>query len=303
MTTIGRFTGPVAWPLLLTALFLVGTATAAAQTIFKPGDQVEASPMALKDDKYYKPCTVASVDRSGGVYTLNCSGTEYAVPSAYVRAPKAKVADVTTATVAPPVGNVGQFKVGDRVLASVSGLKGEKNYRPCTVKSGLKDNAYGLECDPHNGQPFMSFSVIPEWIKAWPDATPAPEIGCPFNKSYGKVNNKAPASAGLFKNVIFAHQNSTQDFYDFGLTFLEFDMGRVFKNRQISVYRRDVDTAPVGTTIHELKAKELICQKSSTITKRWVREIGYACYKDEVGEWTCKNGAPKYLEQTSIPNK
>ena len=150
----------------------------------------------------------------------------------------------------------------------------------------------------------MDYSVKPEWIRVWENASPAPlPAECPFNKDYGKVSAKVPPSANLFKSVIFEWQKSTQDFYDFGLTFLSFQMGKSFKNRAVGNGRKDVDTAPVGAMIYNVKARELICQKSSTITKRWVREIEYACYKSEYGEWVCKNGAPKYLEQTSIPNK
>ena len=199
--------------------------------------------------------------------------------------------------------NAETFKVGDRVLASVSGLKSDKNYQPCTVTSGLKDNAYGLRCDPHNGQPFMEYSVRPEWLKVWANATPEPlPAECPFNQTYGTVSKNA-AAAALFQSVIFEWQKSTSGFYDFGLTFLSFQTGNSFKNGATRRGRKLVDTAPIGATIYPVKAKELICQKSSTITKRWVREIEYDCYKSEYGEWVCKNGAPKYLEQTSIPNK
>jgi hypothetical protein len=284
-----------------------------AQETFKPGDKVLASPSMLKDEKYFKSCTVVKFDRTANAYMVDCEGTQYAISPAYIRAAKHQtdtnsetttVEKPTTLTGTNTVNNAETFKVGDRVLASVSGLKGDKNYRPCTVTSGLKDNAYGLQCDPHNGQPFMDYSVKPEWIKVWKNSSAAPlPAECPFNKDYGNVSNKAAASANLFKSVIFKWQESTQNFYDFGLTFLSFQMGKSFKNRAIGNGRKDVDTAPVGATIHNVKAKELICQKSSTITKRWVREIEYACYKSEYGEWVCKNGAPKYLEQTSIPNK
>ena len=285
----------------------------AAQGTFKPGEKVLASPSMLKDEKYYKPCTVVKFERSANAYLLDCEGTEYTVPPAYVRAAKnradADEEEPTTVekskdTEAKPTDSKGRFKVGDRVLASVSGLKGEKYYQPCTVIRGPKDNSYGLKCDPHNGQPFMEYSVRPEWIKVWANATPEPSPAeCPFNKNYGKVSNNAAASAALFQSVIFEWQRSTSDFYDFGLTFMNFQLGKTFKNAATGRGRKLVDTAPIGATIYPVKAKELICQKSSTVTKRWVREIEYACYKSEYGEWVCKNGAPKYLEQTSIPNK
>jgi len=297
----------------IVALMFVAQLKVAAQETFKPGGQVMASPSMLKDGKYYQPCTVVKFDRSANAYLLDCDGTEYTIPPAYVRAAKNQteageeeptVVEKPKDTEAKPTDSKRRFKVGDRVWASVSGLKREKYYQPCTVIRGLKDNSYGLKCDPHNGQPFMEYSVRPEWIKAGENATPeSSPAECPFNKNYGKVSNKTAASAALFRSVIFEWQKSTSDFYDFGLTFLNFQMGKTFRNAATGRGRKLVDTAPVGATIYSVKAKELICQKSSTITKRWVREIEYACYKSEYGEWVCKNGAPKYFEQTSTPNK
>jgi hypothetical protein len=300
--------------LILVFVTSLPAATAQGQTPqFRTGDRVLASPSMLKDEKYYRPCTVVRFDRSANVYLLDCEGTEYTVPPAYVRAAKnqadADKEEPTTIekpkdTEAKPTDSKGQFKVGDRVLASVSGLKGEKYYQPCTVIRGLKDNSYGLKCDPHNGQPFMEYSVRPEWIKVWANATPEPSPDeCPFNKNYGKVSSSASASAALFQSVIFEWEKSISDFYDFGLTFLNFQMGKTFKNAATGRGRKLVDTAPIGATIYPVKTKELICQKSSTSTRRSVREIEYACYKSEYGEWVCKKGTPKYLEQPSVPNK
>lgn len=280
---------------------------------FREGDRVLASPSMLKDEKYYRSCTVIKFDRSANAYLLDCEGTQYMVTPAYVRAAKNQTRMGEKDTVAAekpkdtkdnPADDNGEFKVGDRVLASVDGLKGDKYYRPCTVIGGLKDNSYKLRCDPLNQQPVTEYSVKPEWIRVWETPTPEPlPAECPFNKSYNKVSHNAAASAALFQSVIFEWQKSTSDFYDFGLTFFNFQMGKSFKNAAIGRGRKLVDTAPVGATIYPVKAKELICQKSSTITKRWVREIEYACYKSEYGEWVCKNGAPKYLEQTSFPNR
>lgn len=130
--------------------------------------------------------------------------------------------------------------------------------------------------------------------------------GCSFNKDYRKVSNSAAASAELFKGVIFEWEYSlNKRFRDFGLTFLNFQMGKPFKNRVypgINV-RKDVDTAPVGATIYPIKTKQLICQKDISITIRWVWEIEYSCFKDKFGQWVCNNNAPKQLEHTSMPNK
>ncbi|MBP9665320.1 MAG: hypothetical protein KBD94_11920 [Pyrinomonadaceae bacterium] len=292
---------------LLFVLFLLPAAIH-AQATFKPGDRVEVSPMMLKADRYYQQCRVVNVDPNGSSYTVNCSGTEYVVGKAFVRSAANAPAEPDgnppaangTVTGPQPVA-AGAYKVGARVLASVSGLKGEKYYRPCTVKGPLKNNAYSLRCDAWRGMLANDFAVRPDWIKTWDAPTPEPATDCPFTKAYAKPARNAAPSAALFKSVIFHQQNAVQDFYDFGVTFMTFSLGRVFKNSQVSILMRDVDTAPLGTTIHDVKTREMICQKSSTIIKRWIRDIGYACYKDGTGEWACKNGAPKYIEQTSIP--
>jgi hypothetical protein len=309
--------------LMAIAVVCAVSAEAMAEQAFKRGDKVMASPSMLKDDKYYKPCTVLSWDGNADAYMLDCGGSEYAVPPAYVRAASGSTpasgkdssaaSDHGAATVEKPrsagVGasvtpvSRGGFNVGDRVKASVGGLKDDKFFQPCTVISALKNDAYGLRCDPWNGQPAMEYSVRPDWIRAWPKATPAPAAAsCPFNKDYGKVSHSVPASAKLFKSVIFEWQHSTSDFYDFGLTFIDFQVGSSFRNAALDRGRKTVDTAPVGATVYPVKTKELICERSSTLTKRRVREIEYDCYKSEAGEWVCKNGLPKYLEQTSIPN-
>lgn len=197
------------------------------------------------------------------------------------------------------------FKVGDRVLASVLGLKDEKYYQPCTVISGLKDGAYGLKCDPHKGQPVMEYAVKPKWIRVWANATAEPLHECPFNKNYPKVSNTARASAALFKSVIFEWRQSIADVYDFGITFQDFKMGAPFKNVVIGPGRKRTDPAPLGATIYPVKTKELRCEKGLTITKRYLWEVEYDCYKNAFGEWVCKTGLPKDLKilPQSIPNK
>lgn len=301
--------GRVPYNLLFFAICLCIPINVWAQGVFKPGDKVLASPSMLKDDRHYRPCTVTG--STAGAYVLDCGGTEYIVQPAYVRAgqntagdnPPAPSGRPKTGPVTPATG--GDFKVGDRVLASVSGLTAQKYYQPCTVTRGLKDNAYGLKCDPHNELPFMDYSVRPEWIKAWPDATPAPkQAACPFKKDYEPVSNRSRASAAVFQSVIFEWRRSTSDFYDFGITFSDFKLGVAFKNVITGPGRKKSDTAPLGATIYPVRTKELMCQKSSTITKRFFREIAYDCFKNDRGEWVCKQGAPRDIDApTSIENQ
>jgi hypothetical protein len=72
--------------------------------------------------------------------------------------------------------NNGQFKVGDRVQVSISGLKDDKYYQPCTIIRDLEHNSYGVGCDPWHGQPYKEYSVLPAWVRAWANAAAAPKI-------------------------------------------------------------------------------------------------------------------------------
>jgi hypothetical protein len=194
-----------------------------------------------------------------------------------------------------------KYNSGDRVECQPTPKIGA--YRKGTVVSMMEDGRYRVRIDD---EPLYPEGIIceQEYMRPTGEAEPPP-AQCPFNKDYVKVSNNAAASADLFKGVIFEWQKSISNFYDFGLTFLDFKMGKPFKNR---VYpgvnvRKDVDTAPVGATIYPIKVKELACKKDVTITLRSVTEIEYSCYKSEYGEWVCKNGAPLKVERSSIPNK
>lgn len=194
-----------------------------------------------------------------------------------------------------------KYNTGDRVECQPTPRIGA--FRKGSVVSMMEDGRYRVRFDD---EPLYPEGIIcsPEYMRPSGEAAP-PIAECPFNKDYPKVSHKAAASAGLFKSVIFEWQQSISNFYDFGLTFLDFKMGKAYKNR---VYpgvnvRKDVDTAPVGATIYPIKVKELSCSKDVTITLRVVTEIEYACYKSQHGEWVCMNGAPTNVERSSIPNK
>lgn len=195
----------------------------------------------------------------------------------------------------------GKYNSGDRVACQPTPKIGA--YRNGTVVSMMEDGRYRVRFDD---EPLYPEGIIcsPDYMRPTNEAAP-PIAECPFNKDYIKVSNNAAPSAELFKGVIFQWQNSISKFQDFGLTFLDFKMGKAFKNR---VYpgvnvRRDVDAAPPGATIYPIKVKELACQKDITITLRSVTEIEYSCFKNKFGEWVCYNGAPIKTERSSIPNK
>jgi hypothetical protein len=91
--------------------------------------------------------------------------------------------------------NNGQFKVGDRVQVSITGLKDDQYYQPCTIIRDLKSNSYGVGCDPWHGQPYKEYSVLPSWVRAWANASAAPNI--PTDKLRVDENNTVLADREL----------------------------------------------------------------------------------------------------------
>ena len=135
--------------------------------------------------------------------------------------------------------------------------------------------------------------------------------GCPMSEPPGKVTKSSPASAQLFKRVIYETMAgkvggaSISAPKQIGLTFLEFEMGRAYKNTLTANRigdRRLHDGAPVGAMIYPVKTKHLRCELYDRSINRWVIQQNYACFKGSTGDWECPwDGGRKVLEQTSIP--
>lgn len=178
---INQNSQPLAMLLALIAIIgltlITQTQALAQDTTFAPGAEVMASPSMLKDDKYYRPCTVVKFDTTAKSYLLRCDGTEYYVPVAYIRAAKApappekdKAPNELPADKKDPVvgkqdkptpnKGAGGFQVGERVMASPRMLKDDKYYQPCTVISINPPNSFGLRCDPFNGNNILDNSIL-----------------------------------------------------------------------------------------------------------------------------------------------
>ena len=173
-----------------------------------------------------------------------------------------------------------------------------------TVKAvDLKNKRYLVLRDDLNE---MSVLIRPGkvWIRPLNDGSRTPAyVSCRFYKNYQKVSNSALPSAELFKAVIFEWFNSINKYRDFGLEFVDFKMGGSFKNRTLGNVRKEVDPAPVGATIYSLKTKIVKCEKDieSTYRTEWINE--YSCYKNQFGEWACKNAAQQNYKRDSFPNQ
>ena len=152
-------------------------------------------------------------------------------------------------------------------------------------------------------------------IKTTPDqrrpAESPEQDGCPMTEPPGKVTKTSPASAQLFKRVIYeamaakVNEKSIGAPKQIGLTFLEFEMGKAFKNTLTANRigdRRLHDGAPVGATIYPVKTKYLRCELYDREINGYVRQTNYACFKNSFGDWDCPvDSTTKTLERKTIP--
>lgn len=296
------------------ALLAFQTYTSAQQ--LKPGDKVLASPTMMSDEKYYKSCTVVRFDAGAGSYRVDCEGTEYSVPKAYVRPGtpgdfdnKPPVKDTPPVVKDPPPagGNNGggKYKVGDRVLVSITGLKDEKYYEPCTITRGLKSNSYGIKCDKKSDKPVKEeISVLPEWIKDWPDATPEPpDPTCSFDETPGTVTRTSPPSDELFRRLIYLVKGKEAGGRQYGVKFENFQRGAVFKNSVYDFQGNLRFPAPKDAPIYPVDTRIIYCVKYADSTQRFVIQARYGCFKNTAGEWTCGTDTAKTLQHDYIPNK
>jgi hypothetical protein len=203
-------------------------------------------------------------------------------------------------------GKTGKFKPGDRVMASPGMMNEDKYYQPCTVISAVKPNSYWLLCDPHNGISFRDTTVREDFVRAWSNATPAPKIECPLEEPPGTVTKTAPASAALFKRMIYEKEAASHHNYKVGVKFETFQMGQPYKNVW-SGRKLLHDFLPQGTTVYPVKTRYATCVQArpdDQYSRRTVWETCYSCAKDKFGEWTCGPGcgAKNPLEQHNVPN-
>ena len=135
--------------------------------------------------------------------------------------------------------------------------------------------------------------------------------GCPMNEPPGKAAKTSTASPQLFKRVIYETMafdgNSSRGPKKLGLTFVEFEMGKAFRNTLTNNRigdRRLHDGAPVGAIIHPVKTKYVRCELYDTYIRGYVRQHNFVCFKDRRGDWVCEfDGGFKTLETKEIPLK
>jgi hypothetical protein len=303
------------------ALTLTAPSEAVAQAVFQPGEKVMASPLMMKDERNYKPCKVVKFEQSANAYLLDCEGAEYHVQAAYIRAaknePEAKKKEaggtagnegvgIPKDNEAKPLENKGKFNIGDRVLASPRMLKDDKYYQPCTVIAINPPNSYALRCDPADGLSFMTYSVRDDFVRSWNNATPAPTFECSFEQPPAVNKKTSPASAAVFKRVIYELEEMTNSKTRVGVKFETFQIGSPFKNVYVNARNGLLYSGfPQSATIYPIKTRFVRCTERLEDNLRLVFESGFACAKNRFGEWSCgvDDGVRKELDRQYVPKE
>ncbi|MGI8543196.1 MAG: hypothetical protein ACR2MD_06905 [Aridibacter sp.] len=313
---------------VLVFIFAASSITFSQNANFKAGDRVEAdiNMSSSPENAKWEKVTIVEVmiwqGKISGIYVKTDDGRNFTLGERHLRplgetAKKTKDKDNGNNTRKNPTDKTkrnenneqkkqAEFKVGDRVEVDsiMASDPKDSTWKKATVKAFEPENQrYIVMLDDFNE---MSVLIRPGkiWSRSLIDGSKTPEYAtCEFYKNYQKVSNTAPPSAALFKAVIFEWFNSINKYSDFGLVFEDFKMGKSFKNRALGNGRKDVHPASVGATIYTLKTKLIFCEKDveSTYRTEWTNE--YSCYKNKVGEWTCKNAAPQNYKRTSFPNQ
>ena len=307
--------------ILLAACVLQASAkaTVLAQSVapYKAGDRVEAdvNMASSPENAKWRKATITKVEmwqgQVSGYFIRTDDGGEHVVAARHLR--RLAEAEKGPAESVPPAkgaagraGGDAQFKVGDRVeVDSIMAREpADSKWKKATVKAvDLENRRYVVVLDD-NGLD-MSVLIRPGkvWIRPLKDGSRAPQApDCPFVEPPGKVTKTAAASAALFKRVIFAWRDSLKRGSRIGITFEVFEMGTAYRN-VLTAKGRLLDFVPTNATVYPVKTRQLTCEQFPTQINRVVVEIVYACYRNEFGDWVCRNGAPKELERTSIYRK
>jgi len=205
------------------------------------------------------------------------------------------------------------FKVGDQVEATVSGLLNvESSYEPCVVTEVLS-NGYRLKCSG------IEYVVQKAWVRpgrnvaaAQPavDKPLAPEIlkndepvGCDFAPPGPKVVNTARFSADVVRRKLYDNYQvgirvgGVDSPLKVGVSFETVKLGASFVNTANIWGQRINDAAPVGATIYKVNSKHIVCEEYRNDTLRRQVESNYACFKNRDGEWACGlDGVPKITQ-------
>ena len=203
----------------------------------------------------------------------------------------------------PTIANDGQFKIGDRVQVTLSGIKEEKNYQPCTIMRGLEHNSYGIGCDPWHGQPYLEYSALPSWVRPWANATAASfpveklrvdnddtvladraPINCDFNHG---GRNGSPPPADLAKKLIRCLYERPSPKGQDGVTTMDITAFTIGTPHRWSI-NQDMGQGKLDTLVYPARVKWNMktFYRTRNVEVR-DKEMMFTCFVDTANLWQC----------------
>ena len=184
------------------------------------------------------------------------------------------------------------FRVGDRVLASPTGLSDAKYWRLCTVLE-VKDggNSYVARCDAQSSLGPETFTVLAEWVKAAPASTATSNTGggttggkkavaCFKSDLAGKG---ASAHERAFRTAIRRNWERKRSSTDAAVTVM---IQRIAIG---SSHAFDRAFDPAG--VYPVRATFRTCTDYSERIVIWTMTREHRCYQDTYGTWVCQGQA------------
>ena len=213
-----------------------------------------------------------------------------------------------------------EFKVGDQVEVSVSGLEDDRYYEPC-VLTEILNNGYRVKCSG------IEYVVQRGWVRHPKGNAPQAKDNAEQTDAEGTPKRQAPNDDAVDQDVAqtcdyvvprsisnaerFSVDIARRKLYDnyklsanggvtaplkLGVTFLTLQIGRYYTNIARDGFRIN-DAAPVNATIYQVKSKHIVCEEYRDRTLRRQVESNYACFKNRDAEWACGlDGVPKIIQ-------
>jgi hypothetical protein len=275
---------------------------------FKVGDRVEVSVSGLVGDRYYEPCVVTQVLSNG--YWVKCSGTDYVVQKAWVRAVRKK----TEATETRRENQTEETPTTEKNIPDKQGGKAEELLKKFDMnEDGWLSGRELTDCQckdfDTNGDNEVTkaefLAGMNQKRETDDDDDPDEKINrnddCDYSPPTGKVSNNDKFSASLAKRKIYERYRMFADGtgqapLQVGVSFLSLQLGNSFTNTQRDGFRIN-NAAPVGVTIYQLKADLIVCEQYRDRTNKRRIESKYACFKNKDAEWVCGiDGFPKITQ-------
>jgi hypothetical protein len=214
-----------------------------------------------------------------------------------------------------PVLAADDFKVGDQVEATVSGLLTvESSYEPCVVTEVIS-TGYRLKCSG------IEYVVQKAWVRPGRNAAAAQPAAAPEKPREPAIeqNDKqvecdfAPPGPSVVNTARFSADVARRKLYDnyqigvrvggvtsplrVGVTFETVKIAGSFVNTVDVFGQRINDAAPAGATIYKVNSKHIVCEEYRNDTLRRQVESNYACFKNRDAEWACGlDGMPKITQ-------